>query len=55
MLTDWVLASLHHLAVFALAAALAAELTLLTRDIDARGIGAWRASIWRLACWRGSW
>jgi putative membrane protein len=39
MLTDWVLASLHHLAVFALAAALAAELTLLTRDIDARGIG----------------
>ncbi len=39
MLTDWVLASLHHLAVFTLAAILAAELALLTTDIDAKAIG----------------
>ena len=38
MLTDWALASLHHLAVFTLAAALAAELATLTIDIDARGM-----------------
>lgn len=39
MLTDWALASLHHLAVFALAGALAAELAIVTADIDAEAIG----------------
>jgi putative membrane protein len=39
MLTDWALASLHHLAVFTLAAVLAAELAILTIDIDAKAIG----------------
>src|ERR1700691_4499980 len=39
MFTDWTLASLHHLAVFTLAAVLAAELAILTLDIDAKGIG----------------
>jgi len=39
MFTDWALASLHHLAVFALAAVLAAELAILTLDIDAKGLG----------------
>lgn len=34
MLTDWALASLHHLAVFTLAGALAAELAIVTIDID---------------------
>ena len=34
MFTDWILASLHHLAVFTLAATLAAELAILTIDID---------------------
>ncbi len=38
MFADWVLASLHHLAVFTLAAILAAELAILTLDIDAKGI-----------------
>jgi putative membrane protein len=38
MFTDWVLASLHHLAVFTLAAVLAAELAILTLDIDSKGI-----------------
>jgi putative membrane protein len=38
MFTDWALASLHHLAIFALAAMLAAELAILTLDIDARSI-----------------
>jgi len=35
MLTDWALASFHHLAIFTLAATLAAELAILTIDIDA--------------------
>jgi putative membrane protein len=39
MLTDWTLASLHHLAVFALAGVLAAELAIVTIDIDAKAIG----------------
>jgi putative membrane protein len=39
MFTDWSLASLHHLAVFTLAAVLAAELAILTIDIDAKAIG----------------
>jgi len=39
MLTDWALASLHHLAVFTLAAVLAAELAILTIDINAKAIG----------------
>jgi putative membrane protein len=38
MFTDWALASLHHLAVFTLAAVLAAELAILTLDIDSKGI-----------------
>ncbi len=38
MFADWALASLHHLAVFTLAAILAAELAILTLDIDAKGI-----------------
>jgi putative membrane protein len=38
MFTDWVLASLHHLAVFTLAAMLAAELAIVTIDIDVRAI-----------------
>lgn len=38
MTLDWILASLHHLAIFALAAILAAELAILTVDIDARGM-----------------
>jgi putative membrane protein len=33
MLTDWILASLHHVAVFSLAAALAAELALAAGEI----------------------
>jgi putative membrane protein len=39
MFTDWALASLHHLAIFTLAAVLAAELAILTPAIDARSIG----------------
>jgi putative membrane protein len=38
MFTDWALASLHHLAVFTLAAILAAEIAILTMDIDAKAI-----------------
>jgi putative membrane protein len=38
MTLDWILASLHHLAIFALAAILAAEMAILTVDIDARGL-----------------
>ncbi|MGA2042491.1 MAG: DUF2214 family protein [Roseiarcus sp.] len=38
MLIDWALASLHHLAVFALAAILAGELAILTVGIDERGL-----------------
>jgi putative membrane protein len=39
MFTDWVLASLHHLAIFTLAAALAAELAILTLALDSQSIG----------------
>ncbi|WP_158816510.1 DUF2214 family protein [Methylocapsa sp. S129] len=39
MFADWALASLHHLAIFTLAATLAAELALLTIDVDAKAIG----------------
>ena len=39
MFTDWALASLHHLAIFTLAAILAAELAILTMDIDAKAMG----------------
>jgi putative membrane protein len=39
MLTDWALASLHHLAIFTLAATIAAELAILTSAIDAKAIG----------------
>ncbi len=38
MLTDWALASLHHLAVFTLAATLAAEVAILSIDVDAKAI-----------------
>src|SRR5471030_1309860 len=39
MFTNWVLASLHHLAIFTLAAALAAELAILTIAVDSQSIG----------------
>jgi putative membrane protein len=39
MFTDWALASLHHLAIFTLAATLAAELAILTIDINTKAIG----------------
>jgi len=39
MFTDWALASLHHLAIFTLAATLAGELAILTTNIDAKAIG----------------
>jgi putative membrane protein len=38
MFTDWALASLHHVGVFTLAATLAAELAILTTNIDAKAI-----------------
>jgi putative membrane protein len=38
MFTDWALASFHHLAIFTLAATLAAELALLTVNIDASAV-----------------
>jgi putative membrane protein len=38
MFVDWALASFHHLAIFTLAATLAAELALLTITIDAVAI-----------------
>jgi putative membrane protein len=38
MFVDWALASLHHLAIFALAATIAAELAILTGIIDAKAI-----------------
>ncbi|GEM_PF-89411 len=38
MLTDWILACLHHVAVFSLAATLAAELALISVDLSARSI-----------------
>ncbi|HLJ71279.1 MAG TPA: DUF2214 family protein [Roseiarcus sp.] len=38
MFTDWVLACLHHIAVFSLAATLAAELALMSVDLSARSI-----------------
>jgi putative membrane protein len=38
LFTDWVLASLHHLAIFTLAATIAAELAILMGAIDAKAI-----------------
>jgi len=38
MLFDWALASVHHLAVFSLAAILAAELALTRRELDAGAV-----------------
>ena len=38
MLTDWALASLHHLAVFSLAAVIAAEIAIMNVDLNARSI-----------------
>jgi len=38
MLLDWSLASLHHLAVFSLAAIIAAEFTLIRNEMDAMTI-----------------
>ena len=38
MLVDWVLASLHHLAVFSLAAILAAEFVLIRNEMNAATI-----------------
>jgi putative membrane protein len=38
MLTDWILACLHHLAVFSLAAVIAAELALMSVDLSAKSI-----------------
>jgi putative membrane protein len=39
MFTDWALASLHHLGIFTLAATIAAELAILSTNLDARSIG----------------
>ena len=38
MFTDWALASLHHLAIFTLAAMIAAELAILMGTIDPKAI-----------------
>jgi putative membrane protein len=38
MFIDWALASFHHLAIFTLAATLAAELAILTVNIDAMAV-----------------
>ena len=38
MFTDWALASLHHLAIFTLAATIAAELAILMGIVDAKAI-----------------
>ena len=38
MLLDWALASVHHLAIFTLAAILAFELALTARDLDASAV-----------------
>jgi putative membrane protein len=38
MLTDWILACLHHLAVFSLAGVIAAEVALLSVRIEAGGV-----------------
>jgi putative membrane protein len=38
MFTDWILACLHHLAIFSLAAALAAELALINLEVRAKTI-----------------
>ncbi|HEY4927457.1 MAG TPA: DUF2214 family protein [Roseiarcus sp.] len=38
MFTDWALASLHHLAIFTLAATIAAELAILMGIMDAKAI-----------------
>jgi putative membrane protein len=38
MLTDWILACLHHIAIFSLAATLAAELALISLDLSAQSI-----------------
>jgi putative membrane protein len=38
MFIDWALASFHHLAIFTLAATLAAELAILTINIDAPAV-----------------
>jgi putative membrane protein len=38
MFIDWALASLHHLAIFTLAATIAAELALMTMALDASAI-----------------
>jgi putative membrane protein len=38
MFTDWILACLHHIAVFSLAAVLAAELALMSLELRAQSI-----------------
>ncbi len=38
MFVDWLLASLHHLAVFSLAGILAAEIALMAGDVDGRRV-----------------
>lgn len=38
MLTDWILACFHHIAVFSLASVLAAELALISLDLSAQSI-----------------
>jgi putative membrane protein len=50
MALDWMLASLHHLAVFALAAILAAELALISGEVDGRSI----LRLARIDAWYGA-
>jgi len=50
MALDWILASLHHLAIFSLAAILAFELALTAEKVDARAI--FRLS--RVDAWYGA-
>ena len=47
---DWTLASLHHLAIFALAAILAAEIALTAGDLDGRTI----LRLSRIDAWYGA-
>ncbi len=50
MVLDWALASLHHLAILALAAILAFELALTASEVDARAI----ARLARVDAWYGA-
>ena len=50
MFLDWILASLHHLAIFTLAAILAFELALTASEVDARVI----SRLARVDAWYGA-